>query len=192
MLRPLLRFAKPPLVRVPRKLRGTLRQVPSGSGYCWLVRMRSSRLRSLSRHDMGLGKTFAMDRILASSAGNRAWRKSSLLICPTSVLGNWQKELERFAPSLRVHLHHGPQRLKGRAFVKQLRSQMLFLIYIRWRTGQASAHGFHWKSICLDELKNIKNAMNKQSRPSAQFTRRASCGPYRKSPKTACLSYGQL
>jgi SNF2 family DNA or RNA helicase len=44
--------------------------------------------------------------------------QSALIVCPTSVLGNWQKELEKFAPTLKVHLHYGSTRAKGEAFTK--------------------------------------------------------------------------
>ncbi|MBS7722947.1 hypothetical protein KIN05_14445, partial [Vibrio cholerae] len=44
----------------------------------------------------------------------------ALIICPTSVLGNWQKELERFAPDLNVYLHYGANRLKDEAFLNRV------------------------------------------------------------------------
>ena len=51
----------------------------------------------------------------ARAASSRKRLSPTLLICPVSVLGNWQREAERFAPSLRVLVHHGPKRSKGRA-----------------------------------------------------------------------------
>ena len=48
-------------------------------------------------------------------ASRRKRLAPTLLICPMSVVGNWQREAERFAPGLRVHVHHGPERLADRA-----------------------------------------------------------------------------
>lgn len=163
MLRPLLRFAKPPLVRVPRKLRGTLRKYQV-EGYSWLVRMRTLGFGACLADDMGLGKTLQWIAYLLHLQETEPGGSPSLLICPTSVLGNWQKELERFAPSLRVYLHHGPQRLKGQAFVQAAaESDVVLTSYPLAHLDKQELTCFHWKSICLDEAQNIKNAMTKQS-----------------------------
>ncbi|MEG3071913.1 MAG: SNF2-related protein [Candidatus Syntrophopropionicum ammoniitolerans] len=58
--------------------------------------------------DMGLGKTIQWIAYLLKVKESENPVVPSLLICPTSVLGNWQKELARFAPDLRVQLHYGP------------------------------------------------------------------------------------
>lgn len=88
----------------------------------------------------------------------------SLLICPTSVLGNWQKELQRFAPALKVVLHYGPNRLKGEEFRKAAAEADLVLSsYTLAHLDEKELSSVFWSSICLDEAQNIKNAYTKQS-----------------------------
>jgi SNF2 family DNA or RNA helicase len=91
-------------------------------------------------------------------------RQPSLLICPTSVLGNWQKELQRFAPSLKVYLHYGPQRLKGEAFAEiTTKYDLVLTSYTLAHLDEAELTALHWSSICIDEAQNIKNAYTKQA-----------------------------
>lgn len=95
----------------------------------------------------------------------------SLLICPTSVLGNWQKELERFAPSLTIHLHYGANRLKGAAFVEAVgKADLVLTSYTLSHLDEAELHLVRWNSICLDEAQNIKNAYTKQSTAIRRLT----------------------
>ncbi|UJF36519.1 DEAD/DEAH box helicase [Paenibacillus hexagrammi] len=113
---------------------------------------------------MGLGKTIQWITYLLSV---KEWEKPetpSLLVCPTSVLGNWQMELKRFAPTLNVHLHYGPQRLKGDAFKENLKDIDLVLTsYTLSHLDEAELSAISWNSICLDEAQNIKNAYTKQA-----------------------------
>ncbi|SDD16272.1 Superfamily II DNA or RNA helicase, SNF2 family [Paenibacillus sp. UNCCL117] len=88
----------------------------------------------------------------------------SLLVCPTSVLGNWQKELQRFAPNLRVHLHYGPNRTKGEAFAAAASAcDIVLTTYTLSHLDEAELAAIEWEAICLDEAQNIKNAYTKQS-----------------------------
>jgi SNF2 family DNA or RNA helicase len=80
------------------------------------------------------------------------------------VLGNWQMELMRFAPSLCVHLHYGPQRLRGDAFRKEAAKHDLVLTsYTLSHLDETELSSVEWNSICLDEAQNIKNAYTKQA-----------------------------
>ncbi|CEG29135.1 DEAD/DEAH box helicase [Bacillus sp. B-jedd] len=89
----------------------------------------------------------------------------SLIICPTSVLGNWQKELERFAPELRVHLHYGSSRLKGEAFAETAAGHDVVLTsYGLTHLDEEEFSQIEWDTIAIDEAQNIKNAQTKQSR----------------------------
>lgn len=88
----------------------------------------------------------------------------SLLICPTSVLGNWQKELDRFAPLLNIYLHYGPNRLKGESFKEAISGYDLVLTtYTLSHLDEAELTSMEWNAICLDEAQNIKNAYTKQA-----------------------------
>ena len=79
---------------------------------------------------MGLGKTVQMLALLLAererASGRRRRIGPTLLVCPMSVLGNWQREAERFAPSLRVHVHRS-ERLVGRELARAARASDLVL-----------------------------------------------------------------
>ncbi|MEW9053377.1 MAG: DEAD/DEAH box helicase [Neobacillus sp.] len=91
--------------------------------------------------------------------------KSALIICPTSVLGNWQKELERFAPELDVYLHYGSNRLKEEAFSEKAQNvDVVLTSYGLSHLDSEEFEGMIWSSISIDEAQNIKNAGTKQSR----------------------------
>ncbi|WP_342433512.1 DEAD/DEAH box helicase [Neobacillus sp. FSL H8-0543] len=91
--------------------------------------------------------------------------KAALIICPTSVLGNWQKELERFAPSMNVHLHYGSNRLKGEAFSEKVSEvDVVLTSYGLSHLDSEEFESLIWSSISIDEAQNIKNAGTKQSR----------------------------
>jgi SNF2 family DNA or RNA helicase len=88
-----------------------------------------------------------------------------LLICPTSVVSNWQKEAERFTPGLRVLMHQGPDRLQGEEFVEQLeQTDLVATSYALLRRDAEMLQDIDWYGVVLDEAQNIKNPEAKQSR----------------------------
>ncbi|WP_310198899.1 DEAD/DEAH box helicase [Neobacillus niacini] len=91
--------------------------------------------------------------------------KAALIICPTSVLGNWQKELERFAPEMNVYLHYGSNRLKAEAFSEKVKDVDIVLTsYGLSHMDTEEFESILWSSIAIDEAQNIKNAGTKQSK----------------------------
>ncbi|UUZ82316.1 hypothetical protein LJK88_49355 [Paenibacillus sp. P26] len=178
----LLNHAKrPPHLEPPDSFRGTLRPYQV-EGISWLVFLRQCGFGGRLADDMGLGKTIQMITYLlhlrerrltgtlhhlpGTADGSRREEEfvPSLLICPTSVLGNWQKELQRFAPDLRIHLHYGPTRAKGGAFKEACQGYDLVLTtYTLSHLDEAELTSVEWESICLDEAQNIKNAYTKQA-----------------------------
>lgn len=89
---------------------------------------------------------------------------TSLLICPTSVIGNWERELRRFAPSLRVYVHYGSNRKRGEGFVQAASEAHLVLTtYGLANLDEQHLAQLTWDSLCLDEAQNIKNAYTKQA-----------------------------
>ncbi len=88
-----------------------------------------------------------------------------LIIAPTSVLGNWQRELQTFAPDLSVALHYGPRRIKGDDFAAHYENADVVLTsYGLSHADSEELSSVTWSTICLDEAQNIKNAHTKQSR----------------------------
>ncbi|MBD2867181.1 DEAD/DEAH box helicase [Paenibacillus arenilitoris] len=155
-----------PKLAAPDGLRAELRSYQR-DGYAWLAFMRRIGLGACLADDMGLGKTVQLIAYLLhvrQLPARRAAGSASLIICPTSVLGNWQKELARFAPSLRVMLHYGARRLGGDAFRAGLgETDVVLTSYATAALDQELLGRHEWASVSLDEAQNIKNAQTKQS-----------------------------
>jgi SNF2 family DNA or RNA helicase len=152
-----------PITTPPDSFHGSLRHYQV-EGISWLLFLRQFGLGGCLADDMGLGKTIQWITYLLTVKERDNPATPSLLICPTSVLGNWQMELRRFAPSLRVHLHYGPARLKGDAFKSMLPDVDLVLTsYTLSHLDEGELNSIEWNSICLDEAQNIKNAYTKQA-----------------------------
>ncbi|WP_158661044.1 SNF2-related protein [Bacillus kwashiorkori] len=100
---------------VPQALHGELRPYQV-KGMNWLYFLRKYRFGACLADDMGLGKTIQLIAYLLLVKEREPMGGPALIICPTSVLGNWQREMEKFAPDLRVHLHYGPSRKKADEF----------------------------------------------------------------------------
>ncbi|MDQ0062223.1 SNF2 family DNA or RNA helicase [Paenibacillus harenae] len=155
----------PPL-EPPAGLRAELRAYQR-DGYAWLAFLRRFGLGACLADDMGLGKTVQLIAYLLhmkESGGLPDGAPPALIICPTSVLGNWQKEIQRFAPSLGVTLHYGGRRSSGDAFLAQtLQADIVLTSYATATLDQELLQPIQWAAICLDEAQNIKNAQTKQS-----------------------------
>ncbi|MDQ0886944.1 SNF2 family DNA or RNA helicase [Paenibacillus sp. V4I9] len=148
-------------IAVPEGLRAELRGYQR-EGFTWLSFLRKFGLGACLADDMGLGKTVQFITYLLHHREES--EHPALLICPTSVLGNWQKELVRFAPDLTVFLHYGKGRLSGEALSTVLKETDIVLTsYTTALMDQETLQETMWSSLCLDEAQNIKNAHNKQS-----------------------------
>ncbi|WP_316570508.1 DEAD/DEAH box helicase [Neobacillus sp. YIM B06451] len=172
MIKQLGELKEIPIVDVPDGLNGTLRPYQQ-HGMSWLLFLRQFGFGAVLADDMGLGKTIQLISYLlsvkekAAEAGglDEGMTSPALIICPTSVLGNWQKELERFAPSLRVHLHYGPNRQKGDGFAETAaESDVVLTSYGLSHLDEEEFSRMEWSTIAIDEAQNIKNANTKQSR----------------------------
>lgn len=156
-------------VPLPKGLRATLRPYQE-RGYAWLWRNARMGLGSVIADDMGLGKTLQVIALLLRLKEEGALDDGrALVIVPTSLLTNWQKEAERFAPSLRVDLFHGSKRE-----LAATRPDVLLTTYGVARREAALLKAMHWRLVVIDEAQNIKNAAAAQSRaiksiPAAGF-----------------------
>ena len=96
-----------------------------------------------------------------ASAGGRP----TLLVCPMSLVGNWQREAARFTPDLRVHVHHGADRLDGESLAEALAGADLVITTYGVATRDQAALGqVSWARVVCDEAQNIKNHATKQAR----------------------------
>lgn len=150
---------------VSKKFVGTLRPYQQ-QGLSWLRFLDAFGLGGCLADDMGLGKTVQVLALLADDIDRALSGEDvgpTLLICPTSVMGNWQREARRFVPHLRVRLHHGSQRLEGDAFVRD--AKRMHLVIASYGLADRDREEFSqvsWKRVILDEAQNIKNPSTRQ------------------------------
>lgn len=154
-----------PIEDPPAWFKGELRPYQQ-QGVSWLLFLRKFGFGGILADDMGLGKTIQFMAYLATvkeKEGDAAYGPS-LLICPTSVIGNWEKELARFAPSLRTMLHYGSKRFKGEELEEAVReADLVITSYSLAQLDEEELARVHWNALCLDEAQNIKNVYTKQS-----------------------------
>ena len=150
-------------MEAPKDFAGQLRPYQQ-MGYSWLAFLRNWGLGACLADDMGLGKTvqtlaaLQLDR----QQGND---RPNLLVCPTSVINNWQREAARFTPDLPVLLHHGPSRQGGAAFRSQADGhQMVITSYGTMNRDRGLLGSIPWRAVILDEAQNIKNPASQQAR----------------------------
>lgn len=159
-----------PETPIPENLHTELRPYQK-TGFDYLVFMREEGFGLCLADDMGLGKTVQLITYLLHVHAKKP-EQPSLIICPTSVLGNWQKELERFGPDLKVVTHYGSTRPKAeefQAFLQKEKPDVVLSTYGIASSDAEEIQGIHWTSITLDEAQNIKNMYTKQSRTIRKF-----------------------
>ncbi|QLE43283.1 helicase [Nostoc sp. C052] len=99
-----------------------------------------------------------------------ALENPTLLVCPTSVLGNWEREVNKFAPSLKILQYHGDKRPKGKAFLEAVKKHDLIVTsYSLLHRDIKSLQSVSWQIIVLDEAQNVKNPEAKQSKAVRQL-----------------------
>lgn len=153
-----------PNIPVPNQLLGELRPYQQ-QGLNWLVFLRQFGFGACLADDMGLGKTIQLISYLLYVKEQGIAEMPALIFCPTSVLGNWQRELEKFAPSLKVYVHYGHKREKGESFTEKLTEvDVVLTTYGLSHLDIEELSSVRWSTIALDEAQNIKNAGTKQSR----------------------------
>ncbi|MEE4378114.1 MAG: DEAD/DEAH box helicase [Candidatus Competibacteraceae bacterium] len=147
----------------PPEIHGTLRDYQK-RGVAWLQFLEEIGLNGCLADDMGLGKTLQVITRLATHRSQV--RQPSLLVAPTSVLGNWQKEIEKFAPQLSTLIHHGSERQQTPADFKALCSERDLVItsFTLARKDAKLLQGIKWNRVIIDEAQNIKNPQTAQTK----------------------------
>ena len=136
-------------------------------GLSWLAYQAQLGLGCCLADDMGLGKTVQLiAQLLVHAEHNPNDRRGTLLICPTSVVGNWQREIQRFAPGIPVVRHHGPDRANTvAALERQLEAPHTVVIttYGLATRDVPFLKKHNWAYFVLDEAQAIKNVAAKRS-----------------------------
>ena len=152
------------MMEQPASMHGKLRPYQL-QGYSWLAFFQKWGLGACLADDMGLGKTIQTLALLLYEKESKQLNGPVLLVCPTSVVTNWRREVERFTPTLRAMVHQGPKRLKGKTFNAVLNNVDIVLTsYAVARQDIEQFQDIDWHSVILDEAQNIKNPNAKQSR----------------------------
>lgn len=155
----------PDVLKTPKGFNGTLRHYQQ-QGLSWLHHQEHMGLNPCLADDMGLGKTIQIIALLLHEKNKNKKNPPTLLIAPTSVLGNWAKEIERFAPKIKPYIHHGSKRVKNiKDFKKEVNAHDVFITSFSLVRKDLKLLGeFHWKRVVVDEAQNIKNPKSAQTK----------------------------
>jgi superfamily II DNA or RNA helicase len=138
-------------------LRGELRPYQE-RGVAWMQRLSELGLGGVLADQMGLGKTIMAIALLAARNQDRP----HLVVCPTSVVGNWEREFARFAPDVPVVRHHGPDRAVTRRGFRP--GTVVVTSYALLRRDIGLLEDVRWDVVVLDEAQQIKNPSSKGAR----------------------------
>jgi len=149
----------------PPSFNGILRPYQQ-EGLTWIGNMTKFNFGLCLADDMGLGKTIQVIAfLLYLKEKYQDNTGSALIICPTSVLYNWHRELNKFAPSLKVILHHGPNRIKDASGIAEfLKPQIFLTTYGTIRNDIDILETIEFSGIIIDESQNMKNYTAKQTK----------------------------
>ncbi|NET25524.1 DEAD/DEAH box helicase [Okeania sp. SIO1I7] len=156
-------------IPTPKNFRGELRPYQA-RGVSWLTFLERWGLGACLADDMGLGKTIQTIAFLLNQQEQELLEAPTLLVCPTSVLGNWEREVKKFGPTLKVIVHHGDKRAKGKEFLKVVKDKHLVITsYALLYRDEKILQTIKWQAVIVDEAQNIKNPEAKQSQAARKL-----------------------
>jgi superfamily II DNA or RNA helicase len=153
--------AEPATVRAPPSLKASLRPYQE-TGLAFLQHLREAGVGGVLADDMGLGKTLQTIAHLSVEKESGRLTSPALIVCPTSLVSNWARELARFAPHLRVLPLHGPRRHRRFSFIPTADVVVTSYPLLAIDEERLAPHPFHL--LVLDEAQSIKNARSQAHR----------------------------
>ena len=174
-------------IELPENLNAKLRNYQH-EGYSWMYQLYENQLGGCLADDMGLGKTIQTLTLLLklkkkntqaflpeenlnkqfqlSLFGNpqpvKENQPASLIVMPTSLIHNWENEINKFAPSLKVYKHIGSQRNKSENMISMLNYyDVILTTYGTMRNDYELLSAYNFFYLILDESQNIKNSSSK-------------------------------
>ncbi|PWI20100.1 ATP-dependent helicase [Streptomyces sp. Act143] len=152
----------------PAALTATLRDYQR-RGLDWLARMTSLGLGCCLADDIGLGKTITLIALHLHRQSEPSAAGPTLVVCPTSLMGNWQREIEKFAPGTPVRRFHGPRRdLDGLAD-----GEFVLTTYGTMRLDAGRLADVSWGMVVADEAQHVKNPYSATARQLRSIGARA-------------------
>ena len=162
----------PRRIPIPANVTASLREYQR-RGVDWMYWMARQGLGAVLADDMGLGKTLQLlaleaaerEPTTAESAGQVGKVGPSLVIAPTSVVGNWAREAKKFTPHLKILVHHGTERKKDQEFLGIVTDYDIVITSYGVASRDYQLLGQqHWHRVTLDEAQHIKNSSTKISK----------------------------
>jgi len=144
-------------VEPPESLKATLRPYQE-YGFKWLYSNVTKGFGCCIADDMGLGKTIQILSLMLKLKAENKMQKPAMVVCPTTLVGNWLKECEKFAPELKVSIYHGTNR------VLNLKSDIIITTYGHLRADLEIMKKHEWGMLVIDEAQSIKNPSTAQSK----------------------------
>jgi uncharacterized Zn finger protein len=153
------KLTSPGIIALPKGITATLRPYQL-NGFRWMAQQSKIGFGSLIADDMGLGKTLQVIALLQKfKLEGFLDKEKALVVVPTTLLTNWMKELEKFAPSMRATVYHG---LGRKLDLKD--SDILLTTYGMVRSDLKTLKTKPWYVVVIDEAQNIKNSATDQTR----------------------------
>ncbi len=146
-------------VKVPKNIKATLRPYQI-EGLNWLIFLDKNNLGGCLADDMGLGKTLQVITFFSYLKSKKKGKNPHLVIAPTSVVFNWQREIEKFCPSLKVLIYTGPKRKND--FPNFKKYDVILSTYGSLLNDIEFLKDFEFNYVVLDESQAIKNPKSKR------------------------------
>lgn len=154
----------PQRIDVPVTVHAELREYQR-RGVDWMYWMSRNNLGAVLADDMGLGKTLQLLTLTAIEKQRDHVSAPTLVVAPTSVVGNWAREAAKFVPSLRVLVHHGSNRATGEQFLRRVAEYDFVITSYGTVSRDFSVLGrIEWDRVVLDEAQAIKNSSTRASK----------------------------
>ncbi|MFF7732104.1 SNF2-related protein [Streptomyces sp. NPDC007984] len=155
-------------VQQPAALAATLRDYQR-RGLNWLAGMTSLGLGCCLADDMGLGKTITLIALHLHRQSDAGSAGPTLVVCPTSLMGNWQREIERFAPGTPVRRFHGARR----GLEELADGEFVLTTYGTMRLDAPRLADVSWGMLVADEAQHVKNPYSSTARELRSIGARA-------------------
>ena len=147
------------LVKAPASLKASLRPYQE-RGYSWLVKNLTLGMGALIADDMGLGKTLqVIAAVTHLKEAGELEKEKVLAVVPTTLLVNWQREIAKFSPQLKVALYHGPKRE-----LPTDNYDVLLTTYGTARMDVEELKHMHYRLMIIDEAQAVKNSTSSQTK----------------------------
>jgi SNF2 family DNA or RNA helicase len=137
-------------------------------GSSWMLHLFDHGLGGILADEMGLGKTLQTLSFLSSLKQREQYVRTSLVVCPASLIENWKREAERFCPSFSVYAHHGPNRTALPSFLGK--HDLVITSYGTLVRDRSLFEDFSFLCVIGDEAQHLKNRRTQNAKATASLS----------------------